>query len=105
MDAFAMFGIVALCMAAVLFGRVRRLEKKLRRVEKKQKGGDEMSILFQQLEGCRCQLRQANGVQLPGECQILAVDEEWVKIRITNKKGQETVKLLRIEDIAEVTCL
>lgn len=105
MDAFSMFGIFALCLAAVLFGRVRRLEQKLRRVERKQKGGNEMSALFQQLEGSRCRLRQTNGVQLPGECRILAADEEWVKISITDKKGQETVKLLRMEDIAEVTCL
>ena len=40
-----------------------------------------------------------------GECLVLAVDTDWLKVRITSKKGVDTTKLIRTEDLAEVTCL
>ncbi len=37
-------------------GRVRRLEKRLRRLERKQRGGSEMSRLVNELVGKECEI-------------------------------------------------
>lgn len=45
-----------------------------------------MSELLKQLEGTRCMIRLTSGVTLPGECLVLAVDADWLKVRITSKR-------------------
>ena len=102
-----MFGIAAFCIAACMLGlpgRVKKLERKIRQREREEKGGFIMSELLKQLEGTKCTIRLTSGVALPGECLVLAVDTDWLKVRIT-KKGVDTTKLIRTEDLAEVTCL
>lgn len=106
MEAFSIMGVAAFCIAACMLGlpaKVRRLEKKVRKMERE--GGSDMSELLKQMEGAKCTIRLTSGAQLPGDCLVLAVDEEWLKVRITCKKGDETTKLIRTEDIAEVICL
>ena len=96
-----MFGIAAFCIAVCMLGlpgRVKKLERKIRQREREEKGGFIMSELLKQLEGTKCTIR-------PGECLVLAVDTDWLKVRITSKKGVDTTKLIRTEDLAEVTCL
>lgn len=108
MEAFSVFGVAAFCIAACMLGlpgKVRQLEKRIRRMERGKEGSDAMSELLKQLEGSKCRIRLTSGTQLPEECLILAVDEDWLKVRITNKKGIDTTKLIRTEDLAEVTCL
>ena len=103
-----MFGIAAFCIAACMLGlpgRVKKLERKFRQREREEKGGFIMSELLKQLEGTKCTIRLTSGVALPGECLVLAVDTDWLKVRITSKKGVDTTKLIRTEDLAEVTCL
>ena len=36
---------------------------------------------------------------------VVDVDEDWVKLSKTNKKGQKETKLMRIEDIRSVELL
>lgn len=106
MEAFSMLGIAGFCIAVCMLGlpaKVRGLERKIRKMERQ--GGNDMSELLKQLEGEKCTIRLASGAQVPGDCLVLAVDEEWLKVRVTDRKGSETVKLIRTEDIAEVTCL
>lgn len=110
MEAFSMLGVAAFCIAACMLGlpgRVKKLERKIRQKEReeKEKGEIIMSELLKQLEGTRCMIRLTSGVALPGECLVLAVDADWLKVRITSKKGVDTTKLIRTEDLAEVTCL
>lgn len=33
---------------------------------------------------------------------IIDVDEEWIKIAVTNKKGEHETKLVRIDRVSEV---
>lgn len=108
MEVFSIMGVAAFCIAACMIGlpaKVRRLEKKIRKMERKGEEGSIMSELFKQLEGTKCTIRLTSGAQLPCDCRILAVDEEWLKICVTDKKGNEATKLIRTEDVAEVTCL
>ncbi len=76
--------------------KIKGLNKRIKRLEKQVKGNQDMSRLLEELKG------QTVTVIVNGfgtECEILDIDEDWVKLsRETNKQQRET-KLVRIEDI------
>ena len=87
------FGIVALllllCYSAYP-GKVKRLETKVKRLEKKQRGVAYMSKLINDLVGKQCIIRSefifsfAEKTEL--SCKIIDADDEWIKICYTEKK-------------------
>ena len=83
------FGIVALllmlCYSAYP-GKVKRLETKVKRLEKKQRS--EFIFSF------------AGKTEL--SCKIIDADDEWIKICYTEKKDKQVVKLMRIENIDSI---
>jgi len=85
-------------------GKVKKLKKRVKLLEKKQKGGEGMSKIISELVNTECKMV----VSLEGElsktltCTVLDADEEWVKIRYQNKKQEEVVKIIRIENVLEV---
>ena len=80
--------------------KIKRLEKRLKVIERKEKGNIEMSRLLQELIGkTPTILGQIFGTD---NWEVVDVDEEWVKLRRVNKKGKEKFKLQRIEDIQTV---
>ena len=76
--------------------KIKRLNKRIRRLEKQVKGNKEMSRLLEELKG------QTATVTVDGvgfEYEIIDIDEDWVKLtRVIHKQQRET-KLVRIEDI------
>ena len=52
-----------------------------------------MSKLMEQLIGKECILISENGLAIAGKaefpCEILDCDDEWVKIRLVNKKARK----------------
>ena len=89
------FGIVALllllCYSAYP-GKVKRLETKVKRLEKKQRGVAYMSKLINDLVGKQCIIRSefifsfAEKTEL--SCKIIDADDEWIKICYTEKKDK-----------------
>ena len=80
--------------------KIKRLEKRLKVIERKEKGNIEMSRLLQELIGkTPTILGQVFGTD---NWEVVDVDEEWVKLRRVDKKGKEKFKLQRIEDIQTV---
>ena len=79
--------------------KIKRLNKRIRRLEKQVKGNQDMSRLLEELKG------QTVTVTINGfgtEYEIMDIDEDWVKLsREINKQHRET-KLVRIEDIQGV---
>ena len=79
--------------------KIKKLNKRIRRLEKQVKGNQEMSRLLEELKG------QTVTVTVNGfgtEYEIIDIDEDWVKLsRETNKQQRET-KLVRIEDIQDI---
>ena len=76
--------------------KIKRLNKRIRRLEKQVKGNQDMSRLLEELKG------QTVTVIVNGfgtECEILDIDEDWVKLTRVNHKQQRETKLVRIEDI------
>ena len=80
--------------------RVKKLENKIKKFERKEKGNTEMSRLLKELIGrTPVILGQLFGKD---NWEVVDVDEEWVKLRSVDKKGKEKFKLQRIEDIQTV---
>ena len=103
------FGIVALllmlCYSAYP-GKVKRLETKVKRLEKKQRGVAYMSKLINDLVGKQCIIRSEFIFSFAGKtelsCKIIDADDEWIKICYTKKKDKQVVKLMRIENIDSI---
>ena len=79
--------------------KIKRLNKRIRRLEKQVKGNQDMSRLLEELKG------QTATVLVSGvgfEYEILDIDEDWVKLTRVNNKQQSETKLVRIEDIQDV---
>lgn len=87
------FGIVALllllCYSAYP-GKVKRLETKVKRLEKKQRGVAYMSKLINDLVEKQCIIRSEFIFSFAGKtelsCKIIDADDEWIKICYTEKK-------------------
>ena len=76
--------------------KIKRLNKRIRRLEKQVKGNQDMSRLLEELNG------QTATVLVSGvgfEYEILDIDEDWVKLSRENKKKEKETQLVRIEDI------
>ena len=79
--------------------KIKRLNKRIRRLEKQVKGNKEMSRLLEELKG------QTATVTVDGvgfEYEIMDIDEDWVKLSREINKQQRETKLVRIEDIQGV---
>ena len=75
--------------------KIKRLNKRIRRLEKQVKGNQDMSRLLEELKG------QTATVTLNGfgtKYEIMDIDEDWVKLSRVIKQHRAT-KLVRIEDV------
>ena len=76
--------------------KIKRLNKRIRRLEKQVKGNQDMSRLLEELKGQTVSIR-LNG--FGSNWKIVDFDEDWVKLTRVNHKQQRETKLVRIEDI------
>ena len=76
--------------------KIKRLNRRIRRLEKQLKGSQEMSRLLEELKGQTVKVT-VNGFGT--EYEIIDIDEDWVKLSRENKKKEKEFKLVRIEDI------
>ena len=102
------FALIALSNASSASNKIRKLESKIKRLEKKKNGGiAEMARLVNELKGKKCRIISECLTSFTGtlisECEILDVDDEWLKVKVRNeKKSIETIKLLKIEVIDSI---
>lgn len=102
-------GIIALLLLLCYIsypGRVRKLERKVKKLGTRQSGGSAMSKLISQLIGKNCTLKTDENLDFSGSselnCTILDADDEWIQCRCTDKKGNVTTRILRIDSIEQV---
>ena len=80
--------------------KIKRLEKRLKVIERKEKGNIDMSRLLKEMIGrTPVIVGQLFGTD---NWEVVDVDEEWIKLRRVDKKGKEKFKLQRIEDIQTI---
>ena len=79
--------------------KIKRLSKRIRRLEKQVKGNQDMSRLLEELKG------QTVTVTVNGfgtKYEIMDIDEDWVKLSCDTINQQRETKLVRIEDIQDI---
>ena len=79
--------------------KIKRLNKRIRRLEKQVKGNQDMSRLLEELKGQTVTVT-VNG--FGAEYEIMDIDEDWVKLSRDTIKQQRETKLVRIEDIQDI---
>lgn len=109
MEYLSWMGLLAFCIMMCYSGypnRVRVLERKVKLLNNKLKGGNEMSKLLEELAGKKCKLKRDDSWEPEVTGKILSVDDEWIKLEINKKKtGKEsskadvTTKLYRVDSI------
>lgn len=97
--------IIILCYSSYP-GKVRKLERKVKKMEKKKEGGISMSKIISELIGKECKITIEAEMDIMGNnevnAKVLEVDDEWIKFVYTDKKGSEKTKILRIDNIESV---
>ncbi|TYQ18037.1 UNVERIFIED_CONTAM: hypothetical protein Cloal_0433 [Acetivibrio alkalicellulosi] len=82
---------------------VKRLKKQIKRIISKRKKGVDfvMSSIIKELEGKRCKITLYDNIE-EITCNVLQVDEQWIKAIKVDRQGKESTVILRIEDIERV---
>lgn len=78
---------------------IKRLRQRIKRLERKIKGGNEMSRLLEELKGQKATITVGG---FGTGYEIVDVDEDWVKLTRSDNKGNITTKLVRVDDIQSV---
>jgi hypothetical protein len=103
-DYMEYIGMSAFILAVYNMGlsdKVKKLKAEIRKINSLIKGDGEMSKILKELEGKRCTL----GVMSQGrvDCEVLSVDDEWMKVNQISKNDQRKIRIIRIENIKEVS--
>lgn len=109
MEYFGVFAFILVLAYSSYPGKVKQLEAKLKKLERKLKGENVMSKLINELVGKECKIKSDDVLLLVGsdemKCLVLDCDDEWIKVQYTDKKQNVITKLLRIENVDEVELL
>ena len=92
---------IILCYASYP-GRVKKLESKIKIIEKKQKGDNKMSKIINDLVGKNCKITTEDALVNEMMCTVLDADDEWIKFTYTDKKNNIKTKILRIDSIENI---
>ena len=97
--------VLILCYAAYP-AKVRRLESKVKKLQKSQNGGAKMSKILSELVGMECKIKTEEALAFVGSselaCRVLEADDEWIKLSYTDRKNVEKTRILRIDSIESV---
>lgn len=114
---FFIIALLAICTSSSCEANVKKLERRVKKLEQekrntevKEKENENMSKLINELVGKKCILNLDENAldSIAGlldnnlECEVIDVDEEWVKVVSEEKQKKENVKitsLIRIDNI------
>lgn len=99
------FGMMAFMLCLYYGDKLAKMERKVKKMQVREKGDDTMSRLLQSLTNQKVKLVVDEWFQADETWTILEVDEDWVKVQQTNKKGKVTTKILRVDDIKRIELL
>lgn len=100
-------GIYSWTKAGELEKKIKKLEKKVKTdsTKKEKKGETDMSKIIESLVGKKCYLKIRDEFFEDYDkfvCEILEVDEEWMKFTYMNKKLDVKTRIIRIDEIEHV---
>ncbi len=103
------FGLIAFVLVLSQIGyssKIKKIEGELKNLKRKIKGEDALSKLLKDLIGVKCIIDCDGAVVFTGksemECEVLDVDDEWVKITYKDKKDVTKTNIIRIESIDNI---
>lgn len=99
------FGMMAFMLCLYYGDKLAKMERKVKKMQVREKGDDTMSRLLQSLTNQKVKLVVDEWFQADETWTILEVDEDWVKVQQTNKKGKVTTKILRVDNIKRIELL
>ena len=98
------FGLAALVFAILSYsyiGKIKKLEKKVKQIEKKNKGDNDMSDIIAQIIGKKCKLEidsDYSSVNVNDKiCTVIEADDEWIKISYEDKKAGTKTVIIKAE--------
>lgn len=84
-------------------GKVRELEREVKRLKINQKGDKKMSKIINDLVGKQCKIETEGLITNEAfNCTVLECDDEWIKILYTDKKNNVMTKILRIDAVHSI---
>ncbi|HEL9646734.1 TPA: hypothetical protein U0K03_000776 [Streptococcus suis] len=83
--------------------KVRQLQARVKKLQKTTKGENQMSVLLKELVGSKAKIHFDEELSITYEYTILAVDEEWVKISRELANGELETKLVRVDNIVDLS--
>ena len=101
-------GVMAFILAISNMGssdKVKKLKMEVKKVKNSIKGEKKMSEMLKELEGKTCMLTVCGSLTGTINCEVITVDDEWMKISQIVKKGQNKIRLIKIENINEVSII
>ncbi len=103
------FGLIAFVLVLSQMGypsKIKKLEGELKSLKRKIKGEEALSKLLKDLIGVKCIIDCDGALVFTGksemECEVLDVDDEWVKITYKDKKNVTKTNIIRIESIDNI---
>lgn len=104
MEFFGFFAFVLMMIYFDLPDKVKKLKGQVKKLEQKTtKGGVIiLSDILKELQGKKCTIIAESGYTPKLNCTVMAVDEEWIKVVETDKKGKENTRVFKIENIKEI---
>lgn len=93
-----------LILGIIFFGyeKFNKLNRRIRQLEKKIKGGKDMSQLVKNLVNQEARFYFGEAFESAYIWKILAADDDWLEIEREDKKGNRTRKLVRVDDIKSI---
>lgn len=87
-------------------GKIKKLESKVKKLERNHGGGCEMSNIISSLIGKQCKIKTDEGMLFSssGEAHfsVLDADDEWIKLSYIDKKHGEKIRVIRIDSISNI---
>ena len=106
MEYFGFLAFVIILVYSSYPARVQILEKRINKLKRNLEGDQVMSKIIRDLVGKHCIMSCEGALAFAGkvnfECEIIDVDEEWIKISFTDQKKKLTTKSIRIERIDHI---
>jgi hypothetical protein len=102
------FSIIAYTSYAGLEPKIKRLNSKMRKLNKELEGEVHMSKMISDLVGKKCVIGFYNVYLAVGKdkaFEVLEVDEEWVKLAYNDRKDQPQISIIRVEEIKSIELL
>lgn len=103
------FGLMAFILVLYYSGyleKIKKHERKIKTLERSMKGENKMSKLINDLIGEECIIKSEEALfamsDMTMKCEIIDVDDEWVKISFVDKKGNSITKIIRIDSIENI---